>query len=386
MKLAGMKVLDLTRFLPGPYVTQMLADHGAEVIKIESHEGEPTRGFGTPVDGMASYFHSTQRGKQSVVLNLKSPAGLDLFLRLADTADVVLESFRPGVAKKLGIDYETLSARRPSIVYCSISAFGQTGPLRERISHDLGVQALAGALSLGSESGSKPPIPGIPAADTAVSLTAIAGILMAILKARETGIGDYVDASMFDSVLSWTPQVTDAPFTRQEAPNNDRERIYGGAAFYRVYETCDNRFIALSGSEPAFARHLLSALDRPDLIPLCEQPAGDVQLPVREFLTETFLTRSRDEWTAFLSQYAVCFSPVLDLCEAYSEPQTAARDMVHVDSRGARSLGTPLKFARERARAGGTAPALGEHTDSVLQELGLSLDEVNKLREQGVVK
>ena len=196
MKLDGIRVLDLSRFLPGPYIGLLMADHGAEVIKVESFEGEPTRKLGPAIKGHSAYFRNTQRGKLSLRLNLKSSEGLEVFLRLADQADVIIDSFRPGVVDRLGIGYDAISGRNERIVYCSLSAFGQDGSLAQRPSHDLGAQAITGTLSLMQTGGRAPSLPASPTADVALGSLALVGIMMALYRREQTGQGDFVDMSM----------------------------------------------------------------------------------------------------------------------------------------------------------------------------------------------
>ena len=200
MKLQGLRVLDLSRFLPGPHLTLMMADHGAEVIKLEPPGGEPVRTVGLKQNGSSVWFRNTHRGKQSICINLKPAAGREALLKLASRCDVVVEAFRPGVAERLGIDYASIRARNPGIVYCSISAFGQDGPLRDRPAHDLAVEALSGLVACNLDGQGRPVNPHVPAADMAASLMALSGILMALLRRQHTGLGDYIDSS---SNLSW---------------------------------------------------------------------------------------------------------------------------------------------------------------------------------------
>ena len=202
MKLEGIRVIDLSRFLPGPMLTQFMADHGAEVIKIESiDEGEPTRAVGEMRGGVSVFFANTTRGKKSLALDLKQPEGVEALMRLAETADVVIEAFRPGVADRLGVGYKQISARAPRIVYASISAFGQSGPYRDIATHDLAIEAVAGVLSLNRGMDGKPAIPGLPAADMMSSMMTLAGVLMALLRREETGRGDYLDIAMAECLL-----------------------------------------------------------------------------------------------------------------------------------------------------------------------------------------
>src|ERR1051325_2470459 len=317
MKLTGLRVLDLSQFLPGPHLTMTMADHGADVVMIEPANGvgEPSRSLGLrTTDGVSVWFRNIARGKKSLKLDLKSDADRNLFLALADEADVIVEAFRPGVAMRLGIDYETISARNPRIVYCAVTAFGQTGPYRDRPAHDLAVQALAGTVDLcRGLTDDKPSAPNIVAADMASSLTALSAILMALYARAQSGKGDYIDIAMFDSLLAWTPNVTAPVFAEGRAPIPKEMRPFGGQAMNRIYQTKDGAYIVLGGSEVKFAENLLAALGRMDLIEYARVEPGEGQAPLIAYFVETFLTRTRGEWEAFLQNIDVCWAPVRTL-------------------------------------------------------------------------
>src|ERR1700741_124792 len=263
MKLDGLRVLDLTLFLPGPYLTLALADHGAEVIKIEPPgEGDPTRHLG-PKDGPSTvYFRNLNRGKKSVVLDLKDAPQREALLKLCESADIFVESFRPGVVERLGVGYEQVRARNPRIVYCSISAFGQQGSYRDRPAHDLAVEALSGVLSMTLGADGKPTIPGLPLADLLAALQGLAGVLMALLARERTGKGDYIDIAMHDSILAGSANILGPTLAENRQPVARHERSTGGSAFYRLYQTADGRHLALGGQEMKFLRRLLGALGR----------------------------------------------------------------------------------------------------------------------------
>lgn len=386
MKLDGITCLDLSLFLPGPTVTQIMADHGARIIKIESlAEGEPNRHIGQTREGESVYFACTHRGKESLTLNLKDPTGLDIFMTLARKADVVIESFRPGVVKRLGVDYESVRAVKQDIVYASISAYGQSGPLVSDPAHDLAVEAMCGLLSNNVDAADKPVMPGMPSGDMLAATLTLSGILMALLRRRDTGEGDYLDVAMMDSILACMPNSMGAVFADRQPPVPKDERIWGGNALYRIYETSDGEHIALGGSEIKFARNLLTRLDRVDLIPLCELPPGPGQLPVVEFLSETFSSRTKQEWVEFCDGLDVCFAPVNDLRTGLDLPQTRHRKMCIEDEHGREHLGTPLKFSAEPAELNFRAPAHGEQTDHILAELGFGQDAITRLRKAGTV-
>ena len=357
MKLEGIRVLDLSLFLPGPYLTLALADHGAEVIKIEPPgEGDPTRHLG-PKDGPSTvYFRNLNRGKKSVVLDLKHPQEREALLKLCESADVFVESFRPGVVERLGVGYEQVRTRNPRIVYCSISAFGQQSPYRDRPAHDLAVEALSGVLSVTLGADGKPTIPGLPLADLLAALQGLAGVLMALLARERTGKGDYVDIAMHDSILAGTANILGPTLAENRQAVARHERSTGGSAFYRLYETADGRHLALGGQEMKFVRSLLGALGRLDLAPLCERP-GPHQQPVMDFLEGVFRSKTLKDSLTFLSGLDVCYAPVNTLPEALE----AAPDKLLRDELGRRHLAPPIRFRDEPARPSLREPRLGEH-------------------------
>lgn len=386
MKLEGLRVLDLSQYLPGPHFTMMMGDHGAEVIRIESPEGEPTRKIGVQEGNAGVWFRNTHRGKKSVQLNLKAPEGVQAFLKLAETADVVVEAFRPGTVQRLGIGYDAVSAINPRIVYVSISAFGQTGPLARRPAHDLSIQAESGVVSLNRASDGQPALPGIPAADMASSLMAMNGVLMALLRREQTGRGDYIDISMQDSLMSWLVNVVGPVFAEQRDLVLSQERGFGGNAFYNIYECADGRHLTLGGSEVKFAKSLLEALGRPDLVDLCRLPPGSGQEPVRAFLRETIRQQPLAYWETFLAPIDVCWAPIRTLKEAFDTEQVRARNMLHVvQQRGfgggeVSLLGLPIRFQEEPGQMNPEIPQQGEHTQAILSELGISEEEIAKAR------
>jgi crotonobetainyl-CoA:carnitine CoA-transferase CaiB-like acyl-CoA transferase len=370
MKLAGLRVVDLSCFLPGPYLTMTLADHGAEVIKIEPPgEGDPGRLIG-PTDGPSTvFFRNLNRGKKSVVLDLKTPDGRNLLLDLCATADVFVESFRPGVVDRLGVGYAAVKARNERIVYCSISAFGNVGPYRERPAHDLALEAISGVLSLTVGSDDAPVIPGIPIADHLSALQALSAILMALLRRETSGLGDYIDIAMHDAALTATANMVGPTFAENRQPTPKHERSTGGAAFYQVYRTSDGRHVVLAGQERKFIETLLKALDRPDLIALCLKGPGPHQRPVVDFLADTFRRQTLAELIAWLARLDVCFAPVNTLPEAFDDRNVAARGMALTDARGRRHIAPAIRFLDEPPAPDLREPALGEHTEEILAPL-----------------
>jgi crotonobetainyl-CoA:carnitine CoA-transferase CaiB-like acyl-CoA transferase len=385
LKLEGIKVVDLSLFLPGPAMTQVMADHGAEVIKVEPlPDGEPNRRIGLERDGVSVWFANTHRGKKSLTLNLKTPEAVEALLRLAATADVFVEAFRPGVVDRLGVGYRAVAARNPRIVYASISAYGQSGPYARKPAHDLAVEAMSGVLSVNLGWDDRPWNPGLQAADMLASNIALAGVLMALLRRERTGRGDYLDVALMDALIASMPNNLGPPLAEKRAPVAKDERSWGGNAMFRVYETKDGRFVALGGSEIKFATNLLTALGRPDLIELCKLPPGRGQQPVRGFLEETFKTRTQAEWVAWMADKDVAFAPVKTLRQALDDPQVRHRAMVVEDARGLEHVGVPIKYADEPGQIDFGLPALGQHSEDILRGLGYTDDELAKMRAKGV--
>jgi len=360
MKLDGIKVVDLSLFLPGPQMTAMMADHGATVIKVEPPSGDPSREFGPFEAGQSVWFRTLNRGKSSIVLDLKTDDGLQQLCQLIEQADVFVEAFRPGVAARLNIDYATLSAINPRLIYCSISAFGQHGPLQHHPAHDMAVQAYAGFMSVNDDLHGKPVVPGVAASDMASSLTALSGVLMAIIGREKTGQGDFLDIAMYDSLVPWCAHTAGPSIAEGKPVKSAEQRSLGGAAFYQVYTTADERHLALGGREEKFVRNLLNELNRPDLVDICLGEAGAPQKPAIDFLAQTFAQQPLDYWVDWFADKDVCFAPILDFAEAFDSEQCTARDMLITGSGGEHIIGSPIKFANEPATVSTAAPELND--------------------------
>jgi crotonobetainyl-CoA:carnitine CoA-transferase CaiB-like acyl-CoA transferase len=384
MKLDGLRVIDLSLFLPGPHLTLMMADHGADVIKIEPPgEGEPNRHLGPKQGEFTVYFRNTHRGKRSVCLNLKSDAGREALLKLCETADVVIEAFRPGVVDRLGVGYAAVAARNPRIVYCSIAAFGQSGPYRDIPAHDLATEALAGVVSLNLGNDGEPTMPHVPAADMAASMLSFGGIMMALYRREKTGRGDYLDMAMHDSILAWTPNVLGDVFANRRAPVVKHERTFGGSAFYNIYRTRDGKHVVLGAQEIKFVRNLLGEFGRLDFVALAERGPGPHQQPLIDFLRATFATRTQAEWLEWFRGKDVSFAPVNDLRQAFDDPHVQARGMRLVDEHGMEHIGVPIKFRDEPGQPKFTLPRLGEHNVEVLRGAGFTEAEIDAMRAAG---
>jgi len=383
--LSGYRVLDLSRLLPGPYCSMMLADLGAEVIKIEEIKGDPTRMSPPRVGGKGYSFEQVNRNKKSIALNLKSSGGRDVFMRLAANADVILEQFRPGVMERLGIAYEKISAENPLIVYCSLTGFGQNGPHRNRSGHDLNYLALSGVLGLTTDQDGRPVIPGVQIADLAGGMIAAFGILAALLARQSTGRGQYVDVGMYDVMMSMLPVPAAHQFGGIEIGVGGKYVLSGSDPFYNVYETADGRFMTLGALEPKFWAGFCQTIGREDLIPLQFEQGARREALFAE-VRQIFRSRTQSEWIELMREADACCEPVLSLDEAFSHPQARARAMVQsgagTDS-VFKQLGFAAKLSETPARLSTPAPALGQHTDDILSQLGLSLAERETLYQSG---
>jgi crotonobetainyl-CoA:carnitine CoA-transferase CaiB-like acyl-CoA transferase len=387
MKLEGLRVIDLSLFLPGPLLTQFMADHGAEVIKVESMDGgEPNREIGAKRDGVSVYFANTHRGKKSLALDLKDAQGVEVLMRLAEKSDVLVEAFRPGAVDRLGIGYAQVAKRAPRIVYASIAAFGQSGPYRDIAAHDLATEAVTGVLSLNRGGDGRPAIPALANADMLASMMTLSGVLMALYRRKETGRGDYLDMAMADCLLACLPNNLGTAMTERRQPDLKAERALGGNALYGIYETRDKDYVVLAGQELKFAQNLLEPLGRPDLVELCKLPPGPGQDPVREFLAATFRTKTKAEWVAWFKGRDVAFAPMRTLPEALEDEHFKARGMVLKDARGWDHLGVPIRFGDEPARPSFEPPAHGQHSAEILRGLGYAAGEIAQLESRGVIK
>jgi crotonobetainyl-CoA:carnitine CoA-transferase CaiB-like acyl-CoA transferase len=386
MKLEGIRVLDLSLFLPGPHLSMMMADHGAEVIKVEPPgEGDPGRHIGAKQGGQSVFFRNANRHKKSIALNLKDAAAREVLWKLAESADIFIEAFRPGVAERLGVSYTEIAERNPAIVYCSISAFGQYGPYRDAPAHNLAIEALAGSLSINLGDNDEPALPGVPAADMASSLMALSGILMALLRKQKTGCGDYLDISMHDALLAWLPNAVGTVFAHKRAPLTKHERLWGGSAFYRIYRTSDGRHVVLGAQELKFVRTLLQELGRLDFLPLCERGPGPHQAPLIEFLSRLFASKTRAEWIDWFAGKDLSFAPVNNLREAFDDLHAQARGMRLEDANGYEHIGVPIKYAAEPGRTQLEVPRLGEHTHEILRSLGYEVAVIEQLATRGAI-
>jgi alpha-methylacyl-CoA racemase len=383
--LTGVRVLDLTRLLPGPVATLHLADMGADVIKIEDHAaGDYARILGDGPDGVSVFFRSVNRNKRGLRLDLKQAQGREVLLRLARAADIVVESFRPGVSDKLGIGYEALRAVNPKIVYCAITGYGQTGPLAMAAGHDLNYIGFAGVLDqIGIDAG-QPAIPNLQVGDLlGGAMTAVMGILAALFDAQRTGQGRLVDVAMSEAVLAHNLFPLFALQTAGAVPARGGDILSGGDAGYGVYATADGRYMAVAPLEQKFWQVFCEAIGRPDW-QARHGARGAAAAALRRELVELFASRSQAYWRDFFANVDCCVTPVLDVAEALEHPQFRARGMV-VQADGLTQYAPPVKlsgwvFAVDRA-----APSPGEHSEEILRESGFGEQEIAALQAASVI-
>jgi crotonobetainyl-CoA:carnitine CoA-transferase CaiB-like acyl-CoA transferase len=377
--LEGIKILDLSRLFPGPYCSMILADLGADVLRIED------RRFAGEGPGMPTVM----RNKRHMTLNLKHPQGKDIFYRLAREGDVILEGFRPGVTARLGIDYESIKKINEKMIYCSVTGYGQDGPYRNMVGHDVNYLSFGGVLGLNGEAGGDPVIPPIQVADMAAGgMNAALGIMGALIARQRTGRGQYIDISMLDGIVAMLPFPVSLLWGLGQNPRRGDTLLSGRYPCYSVYETREGGFISIGALEPRFWEALCRKLGREDFIP-SQYDEGEKREEIFSFLRATFKTKTREEWMEELKDVDVCLGKVLSLEETLRDPQVVSRRMVtdFADPRKGkmRLLSSPLKLSDTPPDIR-TAPAdFGEHTEEVLGELGFNADQIEELKKSGAV-
>jgi len=371
--LRNLKLLDLSRQLPGPFCSMMLADLGVDVLVVAS-----------PKDPMGLGMPIVQRNKRHMTLNLKDERGLDIFRKLVADADIVLEGFRPGVTTRLGIDYDAVAAINPRAIYCSISGYGQDGPYRDKVGHDLNYLGYSGVLGVSGAAGGPPQVMPVQVADIGGgALMAVVGILAALAAREHTGRGQFVDISMMDGSVIWNAFHQLMFFVTGQEPARGRTQLTGHNPCYAVYETKDGKYVTVGALEPHFWANLCNHLGVPELI--ADQFAeGARREEMFAILREKFLAKTRDEWVAEFEPIDICFGPVNSIEEAFHDPQIQARNLIHKIA-NLTLVGSPVKLSDTPTAVPSAPPKFGEHTDATLRGLGMDQAAIDALRGDGVV-
>jgi crotonobetainyl-CoA:carnitine CoA-transferase CaiB-like acyl-CoA transferase len=384
--LKELKMLDLSRLLPGPYCSLLLADLGMEVLKVEDLEqGDYMRAMGPVREKDSANFLALNRNKKSITLNLKTKEGKRIFYKLIETYDIVLEGFRPGVMDRLGIGYQELKKRNPRVIFCSLSGYGQDGPYRERSGHDANYIGLGGLLEITGEKNGDPILPGVQIADIGGGgMMAAIAILAAAIHREKTGEGQFLDISMMDGVISWLSMHAGKYFFDKELPKRGEMQLSGRYACYQVYPTKDGRHMSLGALEPKFWMNFCEAIGRKDLI-YKQFIEGEERLQVIEEIQDLFKTKTQKEWVEFFNNVDACCEPILTFEEVFQHPQVLHRQMVieyeHPVEGKIRQVGNPIKSSQYPFEIRLPSPAWGEHTTEVLKAIGYSENEIKHFQE-----
>lgn len=388
--LEGIKVLDLTRLLPGAFCTMFLADFGAEVLKVEdTHRGDYMRFIPPYVDNEGIQFMALNRNKKSMKLNLKTEKGKEILRRLVKEYNVLVEGFRPGVMNKLGVGYETLKKENTELIYCAITGYGQNGPYKDKAGHDNNYISLAGILDVTGKSGGEATLPGVQVADLGGgALMAAIGILMAIIGRQRTGEGTFVDISMQDGALSWLSAIVAKYLVDKEIPKRGELYLNGALLAYDVYPTKDGRFMSLGALEPKFWESFCKAVNRMDMIPEF-MAQGERKKQLHDELRATFKSKTQNEWVEFFKGKEVCCEPVKTIPEVIADAHLKERNMfIDVPAPSGtmtKQVNNPIKFSHISDIIKKPSPQFGEHTQEVLNALGYSEEELRDFQSKGII-
>lgn len=388
--LEGVKIIDFTRLLPGPMATMMLADMGADVIKVEDPDSpDYVRHFEPMIDGASAFYYALNRNKRSLAINFLSAEGKSIIFDIIKKSDVLIEQYRPGVMKKFGLDYETLKAIHPELIYISITGYGQDSWMSQAAGHDINYISIAGALGITGDENGDPVIPGFQLADIAGgSYMAINAVTAALYQRERTQKGQYIDIAMTDSVLPFIA----LPFAEYQVAGNKHRRgkfqLSGGQANYNVYKCSDGKYISLGSLEPKFWNVVCDKLGKPEWQ---EKIIGDenIQANIKRELQEIFMQKDRDEWLKLFSNDNICITPINDLSEVGTDQYLNERKMFvdfHIGGKQVKTIAQPIKFDDQTTSENWVAPRLGEDTYSILKELNYPDEKINDLITRSIVK
>ena len=389
--LGGLRVLDVTQVMAGPYCTMILADLGADVVKVEPPRGDMTRRMPRAVGADTPAFNAVNRGKRSIVLDLKTPAGRDALLGLVQSADIFIENSRPGVMEKLGLDYPTLAARNPRLIYASISGYGQTGPDRGKGGLDLIAQAVSGVMSVTGEADGPPAKAGVPLTDLGAGLFALTGILAALEYRHRSGVGQHVDAALVDAGVALSVWEATQYFSGRGVP----EPLGSAHRMNAPYEAirCADGYVTIGAANDRTFQRLCDALEHPEWATDSDYADNARRVTHRAALAarieEVMVRHPRDHWLALLERHGVPSGPINTYADVMADPHVLARELVvdteHPTLGRIKTLGTPVKLSDTPLIPGRPAPLLGQHTDEVLGGVGFSAEEIASMRERGTV-
>lgn len=386
--LSSLKILDFSTLLPGPFATMMLSDLGADVLCIE---GLPSKNKNDKLKTPPSMREYLGRSKNSLGLNLKEGSSREIIKRLLKNYDIVVEQFRPGVMKRLGLDYEKLSIIHPSLIYCSITGFGQTGPYRDRAGHDINYLSLCGVSSYSGVKGEGPILTGPQIADIAGgSFHAITGILASVIHREKTGEGQYIDISMLDGSFSLN-SIHGADSLSNKKDLSFESTLLNGGSFYGYYKTKDDRFFSVGSLEPKFFRELCKGLNRKDILDMTLKEENKGKDYIKEEFKKTFKSKTFKEWRDIFSKLDACVEPVLSFQESLNDPHVKERGLIvdvpcGEDGESKKQIGSPFKFSSFKNHYKNIGKMAGHDTKSVLLEAGYTEEELNKFRKQGAIE
>ncbi|PFH87758.1 CaiB/BaiF CoA-transferase family protein [Bacillus sp. AFS088145] len=391
LALESIRILDLTRLLPGPFSTMLLADYGAEVIKIEDTDlGDYARVINPKIGGDSAIFHSINRNKKSICIDLKTEKGKEIFLQLVEKADVVVESFRPGVMDRLGIGYSVLKKINPRLIYCAVTGYGQTGPYSKKPGHDLNFISYAGVLEYFGVSDRKPIVPSVQIADIGGgALMSTIGILIAIYERERSGVGQFIDVSMMDGVLSWLQVLLPAFLVTKEHQVRGQHDLFGRKANYEVYETKDGLYLSVGATELKFWEVFCTKVGREDFFQKINAPT-EVQDFMKVEIQSIIIQKTRKEWIEIFDGVETCVSPVNRLEDLEEDPHVIERNMIQIykdaEVGEVKLISPPIKLSKTPGSIRKLAPKSGEHTKELLLEIGYSEEQIDELASKHIIK